>query len=189
MKSDNKYLKDIAENTGSNVTGKLKSNNAYLHMIADNTKYGGAGGTVDLSEIEDAIDALENAVSVLENAGYITSIPTISITKQSVADTGMASTYQLTSNGVPIGDKINIPLDEFLEDAHVRVVSVADTPVQGYNVGDIYIDLEMKIGRETKHLYLLANDFMSQSTFDMVVEYSNGSTKTFRIIGEEIVTQ
>ena len=128
MNTDNKYLKTIAKNTGSNVNGKLKTNNAYLHMIAENTKHSGGGG----------------------------------------------------------GD---LPLDELLEDVNVRIVNVADTPVTGFEVGDIYLDFEMKVGKETKHIYLLADDFKDQSYFTMNVDFADGSSKTYRIIGEEIVTQ
>lgn len=43
MKTDNAYLKDIAENTGSEVTSN-RTDNYYLKRIADNTKGGGGSG-------------------------------------------------------------------------------------------------------------------------------------------------
>lgn len=42
MKSNNVYLKEIANNTGSDIT-KRHSDNYYLHRIADNTANGGGG--------------------------------------------------------------------------------------------------------------------------------------------------
>lgn len=44
MKSNNKYLKDISENTGSIHENKHRNNNYYLKRIAENTGEGSTGG-------------------------------------------------------------------------------------------------------------------------------------------------
>lgn len=38
MKNDVFYLREIASNTGASVTGKIKNRNAYLKIIAENTE-------------------------------------------------------------------------------------------------------------------------------------------------------
>lgn len=44
MKSNNQYLKGIANNTGSNVSAN-RSDNYYLKRIEENTKNGSGGGS------------------------------------------------------------------------------------------------------------------------------------------------
>lgn len=44
MKTDNYYLRNISENTGSEHENRFRNNNYYLRKIAENTENGGGGG-------------------------------------------------------------------------------------------------------------------------------------------------
>ena len=48
------------------------------------------------------------------------------LTKQETAEDGYLATYQLTKNGAPTGDKINIPKDLLVKSASVKEVAEAD---------------------------------------------------------------
>lgn len=188
VKTNNEYLKTSAKKVGSNATG-VHTDNFWLKEIASHIGSGGEGGSVDLSEIEDAISSLESAVATLQSAGFLTSLDSavVDMEQLQVADAGMVSSYQLKQGGVAVGSKINIPLDYLLKNAHIRTVSVANEPMQGFSVGEKYFDFEMNTESNdgtTKHLYLSAEELRNTATISMVVTLSDGTVNTYRLFGE-----
>lgn len=87
--------------------------------------------------------------------------------------TGYGATYQLTKDGTPVGAKINIPKDLFLQSAEVKTCTVADNPVQGYKIGDVYIDFTLA-NSNNQHIYLLATDIGATYTGGNGISISNG---------------
>lgn len=93
------------------------------------------------------------------------------IVKQGTAETGYSSTYYLTKDNVQVGEKINIPKDMVVESGSVKTCTTPDVPVEGYKVGDKYIDLVLA-NAQSSHIYILVTDLVD------VYEAGNGITIT-----------
>ena len=89
----------------------------------------------------------------------VPSVPVYSILKSETADDGYSATYQLTKDGEPVGDKINIAKDMVVQSGQVSTVVTDDTPVQGYKAGDKYIDL-LLANTDNEHIYILVSDLV-----------------------------
>ena len=59
----------------------------------------------------------------------------LTIQKLETSEEGYSTSYQMTKNGSPIGDKINIPKDLVVQSGSVKTVESENTPVEGYMVG------------------------------------------------------
>lgn len=86
-----------------------------------------------------------------------------SIEKASSAEEGYAATYQLTKDGTAVGAKINIPKDMVVESGSVKVCELEGDPVEGFKVGDKYIDLVLA-NAESSHIYILVSDLVDVYT-------------------------
>ena len=95
------------------------------------------------------------------------------LTKQETAEDGYLATYQLTKDGTPTGDKINIPKDLLVKSASVKDVTAADDPYEGAAVGDKYIDFVINSvegdANET-HVYLAVKDLGGSVTVDTATD-------------------
>lgn len=95
------------------------------------------------------------------------------LTKQETAEDGYLATYQLTKDGTPTGDKINIPKDLLVKSASVKEVTAADEPYEGAVVGDKYIDFVINSvegdANET-HVYLAVKDLGGSVTVDTATD-------------------
>ena len=112
-------------------------------------------------------------------------LPEYSISKDAQAETGYAHTYHLTKDGVNVGASINIPKDMVVESGTVETCVQDDVPVQGYVVGDKYIDLVLA-NTAQNHLYILVSDlidvYQGSTYIDIVnntisLKYSDLETK------------
>lgn len=95
------------------------------------------------------------------------------LTKQETAEDGYLATYQLTKDGTPIGDKINIPKDLLVKSASVKEVTEADQPYEGAAVGDKYIDLvinSVEGDANESHVYLAVKDLGGSVTVDTATD-------------------
>lgn len=85
-----------------------------------------------------------------------------SMVKLGTATEGYAASYELQFDGTKVGSTIDIPKDFMLQDAAIKTCTVADEPVVGYKVGDLYFDFTVNVtsgGSSTaKHIYLLVAD-------------------------------
>lgn len=117
----------------------------------------------------------------------------VNLIEQATAESGYLKTYILAagvdqeSAVVPSGagknliGKINIPKDFLVKSASVEVVTTADTPYSGAQVGDKYIDLVINTkdsaqGSETdSHVYLPVNDLVDVYTGGNGVNVSNSN--------------
>lgn len=89
--------------------------------------------------------------------------PEYTLIKKDTADEGYISSYNLTKNGEIVGSTINIPKDYLVKSATLETVTVADTPVKGYIVGDKYIDFVVNTVQDDSnitHIYLLVSDLI-----------------------------
>lgn len=93
----------------------------------------------------------------------------VTVQKQADAESGYAATYVVKQNNAQVGTKINIPKDFFLKGGSVKTCTTANKPVQGYVVGDKYLDMEINVddgGATTKHMYILVKDLVDAYTAD-----------------------
>ena len=89
--------------------------------------------------------------------------PEYTLVKKESADDGYISSYNLTKNGEVIGSTINIPKDYLVKSATLETVTIDDTPVEGYVVGDKYIDFVINTIQgdgNINHIYLLVSDLI-----------------------------
>lgn len=144
-------------------------------------------------------DSLDNKISksstvgLVKNDGtidtntYLTSHQSLSdiggavtVEKQSTAETGYAQTYVVKQGGSQVGSKINIPKDFLVKSGQVKTVSTANDPIQGYGVGDKYIDfvINAKDGSASdEHMYILVSDLVEDTTYtadNSTLQLSNG---------------
>lgn len=83
------------------------------------------------------------------------------------AQSGYLKSYQLEKDGVKVGDYINIPKDFLVKSASCKTCTQKDSPVEGYEVGDKYLDfvINVKSGTATdEHLYVLVKDLVDTYT-------------------------
>ncbi len=118
---------------------------------------------------EVAVNAEDGSVNIEipEGAEY-------SLAKAETAAEGFLATYHLTKNGENVGEAINIPKDYLVKEAAVKTVETENEPVEGYAVGEKYIDFTVntkgKDGNET-HLYIRVADLVKPYTFGFGIEH------------------
>ena len=104
------------------------------------------------------------AVRHLDNyytKAQINSMFTVTVEKQTIAESGSFATYVVKQGGTQVGPKINIPKDYLVKSCSVKTCTTANVPVQGYKVGDKYIDWVINTrdgSANNEHLYLLVNE-------------------------------
>lgn len=135
----------IVKNNQGEALGDVEAG-AQVNII-ESVTINGSSGTLDGKALSFEIDAL---------AEY-------SLAKQATPETGFAATYQLTKDGVGVGDKINIPKDLVVESGTVKTCEQDDVPVVGYKVGDVYIDLILA-NADDQHIYIKATDLVDVYT-------------------------
>ena len=146
---------------------------AAQRMVADNEIATKGNLAAVKSELEEEISekdslperTLETVGKVLSNDGEDAIwVDQPVLIKQQVAEQGYSSTYYMEDYlGNQLGAKINIPLDMVVESGTVEVCTEDDVPVEGYRVGDKYIDLVLA-NTAQNHLYILVNDLIDVYT-------------------------
>lgn len=104
-----------------------------------------------------------------QQVGSATTAGAVTVTKQSTADTGYAATYVVKQNNAQVGVKINIPKDFLVKSASLETCSTANSPVNGYKVGDKYLDFVINAkdnSATAEHLYILVSDLIDTYTAD-----------------------
>jgi len=84
----------------------------------------------------DRAAALEAQINNIKPDEYL-------LAKQATAEEGYLATYYLTKGGTQVGEKINIPKDVLVQEAHVAPVGQPDAPYSGAVPGDKYIDFTL----------------------------------------------
>lgn len=129
----------------SRFTNKIKG---LINNKADKTNATQSNAGLMSAEDKTKLDAIDTQYS-------------INVEKQSTADTGFFSTYVIKQNNTQKGVKINIPKDFLVKSATVKTCTTVNNPIQGYSVGDKYIDFIINTKDSTgtdEHLYLAAKE-------------------------------
>jgi len=159
MSDKNVQLKDMQ---GNNLFVKTKA--AIVYNNSDQSL-----GTVEAGAQVNVIETVKlNGTALTPDANKAVDIilpaaAEYSMAQQAQAESGYAATYYLTKDGVQVGSKINIPKDMVVESGTVETCSTPDVPVQGYKVGDKYIDLVLA-NSNNQHLYILVTDLIDEYT-------------------------
>ena len=118
-------------------------------------------------------------------AGEIPGVDSYTIVKLQTAATGYAATYQLYKNGAAIaGSVVNIPKDYLVKSAEVKTCTTADTPVQGYIVGDKYIDFVVNTvdnDGTASHIYLLVSELVDVYTAGNGINITNQNVVSVKL--------
>lgn len=159
---------------------KLDSISANANQVTIDTALSGIStNPVQNKIIKEALDTkadtddIPTKTSELTNdSGFLTShqsldSKTVTVEKQTTAESGYIATYHVKQNGAKVGASINIPKDYLVKSATVGTVSTADTPVTGYEVGDKYLDFVINTKDSSgtdEHLYVLVSDLIDTYT-------------------------
>lgn len=118
-------------------------------------------------------------------AGEIPGVDSYTIVKLQTAATGYVATYQLYKNGAAIaGSVVNIPKDYLVKSAEIKTCSTADTPVQGYVVGDKYIDFVVNTvdnDGTASHIYLLVSELVDAYTAGNGINITNQNVVSVKL--------
>ena len=120
----------------------------------------------------------------LSNKPDLSQAGAVTLTKEQTANTGYFATYTFTQNGSSIG-QIDIPKDFLVKSGSVKTVSTANSPVNGYTIGDKYIDLVVNTKDSSgtdEHLYILVSDLVEDTQYEaeestLTAYTSNGANK------------
>ena len=106
-------------------------------------------------------EAADNAITASLSAYEVT------VEKDATAAEGYAASYTVKQGGVALSPKINIPKDYLVKSAELCVVTTADEPYTGAQVGDKYIDFTVNTtdaSETAQHIYLPVNDLVDVYT-------------------------
>lgn len=144
----------------SRFTNKIKG---LINNKADKTNATQSNAGLMSAEDKTKLDAIDTQYS-------------INVEKQSTADTGFFSTYVIKQNNTQKGVKINIPKDFLVKSATVKTCTTVNNPIQGYSVGDKYIDFVINTKDSTgtdEHLYLAAKEIGAYPVDEVTLTVAN----------------
>lgn len=183
-------VSDLTDSTGvipTDVSDLADSTGVIPTDVSDltdtnNTQFTPKSHTHTESDITDLGDYIEKSSTsgLVKNDGTIDTTQyisehqsldskTVTLTKQATAESGYAATYVLSQGGTSLTPKINIPKDFLVKSATVETCSVDDVPVEGYVVGDKYLDFVVNSvdGDATpSHIYLKVTELVDVYSAD-----------------------
>ena len=116
---------------------------------------------------------------------YLTSTDSYTIDKLATPTSGYVATYQLKKNGAAVvGSVVNIPKDYLVKSAEIKTCTTADTPVQGYVVGDKYIDFIINTvdgDGSASHIYLLVSELVDAYTAGSGINITNANVVSVKL--------
>jgi len=108
----------------------------------------------------------------LATVGKIADLATYTIDEVTATE-GYSASYELKNNGVVCGARINIPKSMIVKSASVKTCTEDDVPVEGYRVGDKYIDLVLNTASGDEHVYILVKELVDVYKAGQGIEISN----------------
>ena len=138
------------------------------------------------------IATVDAAVKALDKASQVT------VEKLAVTEEGYIASYAVKQNGAQVGATINIPKDYLVKNAELKTCTEVDQPVEGYKVGDKYMDFTINTvegsGNES-HIYINVNELFdaytsgSEASDTVVVTVDNNTNKISADITNGTVTR
>lgn len=168
MTDKNVQMKDV---NGNLLFPKTKAAVVYNNS---NESLGGVEAGAQVNKIEKIkLNGTELTISSKEVNIVLPAAAEYSIAQAATAETGYSATYHLTKDGVNVGAAINIPKDMVVQSGSVKTCTTADDPVEGYVVGDKYIDL-LLANATNQHIYIKVTDLIDVYTAGNGLTLSNG---------------
>ena len=137
------------------------------------------------------IATVDAAVKALNKASQVT-------VEKLAAEEGYIASYAVKQNGAQVGATINIPKDYLVKNAELKTCTEVDQPVEGYKVGDKYMDFTINTvegsGNES-HIYINVNELFdaytsgSEASDTVVVTVDNNTNKISADITDGTVTR
>ena len=172
--------------------------NANTYGLGSTSKYGHVKTINGLTQASHA-DGL--ALSAYQGKVLKTEIDKKVVTVQQLATAtqGFTASYVIKQNGVQVGDTINIPKDFLVKSAELKTVTTVNQPVQGFKVGDKYIDWVINTidsSENPQHLYLNVTDLIDVYTADEVTitlennqfKIKNGGVGSTQLAKDSVIT-
>lgn len=185
LESAKTAIKGLNVKAGEPSIALYKGSDNVTKVILGISPVDGTNKTLFISaeEVEALISASEGGVNTsignLENlttkdkATIVAAInslkteSTVTVEKKQTAEEGFAATYIIKQNEKQVGSSINIPKDFLVKSGTVKTVSTINQPVNGYKVGQKYLDFVANTasndGQES-HIYILVEDLVDVYT-------------------------
>ena len=185
LESAKTAIKGLNVKAGEPSIALYKGSDNVTKVILGISPVDGTNKTLFISaeEVEALISASEGGVNTsignLENlttkdkATIVAAInslkteSTVTVEKKQTAEEGFATSYIIKQNGKQVGSSINIPKDFLVKSGTVKTVSTINQPVNGYKVGQKYLDFVVNTasndGQES-HIYILVEDLVDVYT-------------------------
>ena len=185
LESAKTAIKGLNVKAGEPSIALYKGSDNVTKVIFGISPVDGTNKTLFISaeEVEALISASEGGVNTsignLENlttkdkATIVSAInslkteSTVTVEKKQTAEEGFAATYIIKQNEKQAGSSINIPKDFLVKSGTVKTVSTINQPVNGYKVGQKYLDFVVNTasndGQES-HIYILVEDLVDVYT-------------------------
>ena len=164
---------------------KNKKNDITGDFTQDNTSYPTVNAVK--SFISSLFDGL-HAVATSGEYSDLENVPVFDVVKQATAESGFASTYYMTVDGVQVGAKINIEKDKMLRSVSIETVGAtpsAEETAAGLVEGDQYILMvvETADSEGTSNLILPIADVFDLQTADEVTLTLNNGVYSIKAAG------
>ena len=121
------------------------------------------------------VTSFDEAIKTIAAEDYIT-IEKMAADEQSP----YAAVYRLKRKNVSeelgyeyLGEAINIPKDMFVQSAELKTVETENTPVEGFKVGERYIDM-LIANTDNTHVYINVNDLVDDNATGISYVYTEG---------------
>lgn len=185
LESAKTAIKGLNVKAGEPSIALYKGSDNVTKVILGISPVDGTNKTLFISaeEVEALISASEGGVNTsignLENlttkdkATIVAAInslkteSTVTVEKKQTPEEGFAATYIIKQNEKQVGSSINIPKDFLVKSGTVKTVSTINQPVNGYKVGQKYLDFVVNTasndGQES-HIYILVEDLVDVYT-------------------------
>lgn len=193
-----------AWNGSSTLTLKIADNDKYIKatksgdiITISSQNIGENSGTTNYltgkTIVWDGLRALDTAIKTVSdtvNNFEIPAVPVYSIAKVAT-ETGYAATYQLTKDGVKVGDSINIFKDQFLKDAVIVKGNLSGTSfTEDQTNGKYYIKFtfELSGSDSDKVIYLDASSLVNVDEITQVKKVEDFEDSTISALGLTVDT-
>ena len=170
-----------------NVDGKVVE--TAEGIVGYNLPAGTAQATAE--HLASEIATVDAAVKALKTSSKV-------IVEKIAAEEGYIASYAVKQNGAQVGATINIPKDYLVKNAELKTCTEVDQPVEGYKVGDKYMDFTINTvegsGNES-HIYINVNELFdaytsgSEASDTVVVTVDNNTNKISADITNGTVTR
>lgn len=172
-------------NSVGQITAQIPNNATISGILVDVSGTIFESPTIPYSKLSGTPTIPTSTSQLINDSGFLTEHQSleglggvVTVEQQQTPETNAVATYVVKQDGVQVGSKINIPKDFLVKSASINTVTTANTPEQGFAVGDKYLDFVINTRDNSgtdEHLYLNVNELFNQYSADeTTLTLSNG---------------